>query len=187
MNDSRRIYLVRHGEAAASWGQSADPGLSELGHAQAKNSAAGLETQLGSADISLVSSPLLRAQETAIPLAKSLGREVLIDERFREVPSPVPLAERQDGLRGFMRQTWGEQDASLHDWRDSIVEAVQELPGSTVVFTHFLVINALVGWYTKRPETLVFWPDNASVTVLERTESALTVKTLGNEMATIVN
>ncbi|MDP5052718.1 MAG: histidine phosphatase family protein [Congregibacter sp.] len=187
MSDPHLIYLVRHGEAAASWGQSADPGLSELGHTQAKNAAASLELQLGSAGVSLVSSPLLRAQETAIPLARSLDRDVLIDERFREVPSPVSLTERQDWLRGFMRQQWQEQDASLHGWRDSLVQAVQELPGSAVIFTHFLVINALVGWYTKRPETLVFWPDNASVTVLERTDSVLAVKTLGQEMATIVN
>ena len=29
------IYLVRHGEAAASWGDHPDPGLSELGQKQA--------------------------------------------------------------------------------------------------------------------------------------------------------
>jgi len=35
------IYLVRHGEAAASWGESSDPGLSELGWQQAEDAAPG--------------------------------------------------------------------------------------------------------------------------------------------------
>ena len=30
-----KIFLIRHGEAAQSWDQSADPGLSELGKEQA--------------------------------------------------------------------------------------------------------------------------------------------------------
>jgi len=34
------IFLVRHGEAAASWGESPDPGLSELGRRQAEVAAA---------------------------------------------------------------------------------------------------------------------------------------------------
>lgn len=188
MSEAQLIYLVRHGEAAASWGESPDPGLSELGHQQAQAAAIHLKAQLQSPDVFLLSSPLLRAQETAIPLAHSLGREVCIDERFREVPSPVPLAERQDWLRGFMRQQWSEQEADLHSWRESIVEAVEELSGSAIIFTHFLVINALVGWYQKRSETLVFWPDNASVTVLEMHKSAGPgVKTLGDQMSTIVN
>ncbi|EED30977.1 phosphoglycerate mutase family protein [gamma proteobacterium NOR5-3] len=187
MSDSRLIYLVRHGEAAASWGQSADPGLSELGHTQAKVAADYLETQINAADMSLISSPLLRARETAMPLAERLGKSVAIDERFREIPSPLPLAERQDWLRGFMRQQWSEQPGGLHTWRDSMVQAVEALSGSTVIFTHFLVINALVGWYNKRAETLVFWPDNASVTVLECDAAGIRVKSLGDEMSTVVN
>ncbi|MFT4767391.1 MAG: broad specificity phosphatase PhoE [Glaciecola sp.] len=187
MSSTRLIYLVRHGEAAASWGQSADPGLSELGHAQAKATADSLEAQVSASEISLISSPLQRAQETATPLAERFGVAVSIDDRFREVPSPVPLEQRQDWLRGFMRQQWGEQQESLHSWRNSIVQAVEELPESTIIFTHFLVINALVGWYTQREETLVFWPDNASVTLLERSDSTIRVKTLGDQMSTVVN
>ncbi|WOJ96556.1 histidine phosphatase family protein [Congregibacter brevis] len=187
MSSARTVYLVRHGEAAASWGQSPDPGLSELGHAQAKKTAQQLEANLSEPGVTLMSSPLLRAQETAIPLATSLGLEVSIDERFREVPSPVPLAERQDWLRGFMRQQWHEQEPALHQWRQNIVEAVESLSGTTIVFTHFLVINALVGWYQKHEETLVFWPDNASVTLLDESTGSLAVSSLGEQMSSVVN
>ena len=122
-----------------------------------------------------------------MPLSERFGQAVAIDERFREIPSPVPLAERQDWLRGFMRQQWVEQPEGLHSWRNGLIDAVENLPQSTIVCTHFLVINALVGWYTQREETLVFWPDNASVTVLERNASKIRVRSLGHEMSTVVN
>ena len=34
-----KIYLVRHGKAMAGWGMEKDPGLDDLGHAQAKTAA----------------------------------------------------------------------------------------------------------------------------------------------------
>ena len=40
------IYLVRHGEAAASWAQATDPGLSEFGHEQARAAARLLRPRL---------------------------------------------------------------------------------------------------------------------------------------------
>lgn len=187
MSQLRTIYLVRHGEAAASWGQSADPGLSELGHSQAVEAARTLQIQLDGAPVTLISSPLLRAQETAAPLAAALGHNVLIDERFREIPSPVPLADRQAWLRGFMGEQWPDQHASLVAWRNDIVAAVEALESSAVVFTHFLVINALVGWFEQRQETLVFWPDNASVTVLDGAVGATRIRALGRQMQTKVN
>ncbi len=58
------IFLVRHGEAAASWGQASDPGLSELGIEQASAAAETLRPLLG-LETRLLSSPLKRACDTA--------------------------------------------------------------------------------------------------------------------------
>ena len=182
-----RIYLVRHGEAAASWGQSADPGLSELGCEQAVAAAKALEVLLANQTPTLISSPLLRAQETAQPLADARKQAVSIDERIREIPSPVPLAERQNWLRGFMQGRWAEQDSDLHQWREAALAAVMEAPASTIMFSHFLVINALVGLCDKREETLVFYPANGSITVLSRSDGKLVVERLGDEMESVVN
>ena len=84
------IYLVRHGEAAASWGQSADPGLSELGQQQAEQAASHLLATVPQ-DLQLISSPLARALETAQPLARALGKPITRNDIFREIPAPVPL------------------------------------------------------------------------------------------------
>jgi probable phosphoglycerate mutase len=183
----QRVYLVRHGEAAASWGQSADPGLSELGQRQAREVATRLEQELAEVAPLVLSSPLLRAQETARPFASSRDIDIRIDERFREIPAPVPLENRQNWLREFMRGRWGEQDAALHDWREGLIGALHELDRPAVIFTHFLVINTLVGSLEQREETLVFWPANASVTVLTEDSSGLRTERLGEEMQSVVN
>lgn len=179
------IFLVRHGEAAASWGQSADPGLSELGRAQALAAAAELQQHLA-ADALLLSSPLARAQETAAPLAHALSKKVVIDEVYREVPAPVPLAQRQDWLRSFMQQTWQEQPDTLHAWRDAAYQGLAELTSPAVIFTHFLVINALVGRVMQRSGICHFYPGNGSITHLRKDTDGFHLIALGNEMDSIV-
>jgi probable phosphoglycerate mutase len=188
MTASRRtVYLVRHGEAAASWGQSRDPGLSELGHEQARGTSSRLIEVLGGTGPTLISSPLARARETAAPLAEALSLEVTIDERVCEIPSPAPLAGRQEWLRAFMRERWSEQGAALHQWRCRILEALAELPDRAVVFSHFLVLNTIVGAQEERDETLVFWPANASVTVLRENAAGRWDVEPGEQMHSIVN
>ena len=181
------IFLVRHGEAAASWGQDPDPGLSTLGEQQAVATTKLLLPRMGS-NVALVSSPLLRAQETAQPLAQSLGLDISIDDAFREIPAPVPLGDRKTWLRGFMQQSWCDQPEELLKWRDSAREQLLELKTPTVVFTHFLVLNAIVGSILGHAETLYFWPDNASITHLAlQRDGTLELLSLGAQMDTVVN
>ena len=168
------IFLVRHGEAASSWGESPDPGLSELGLRQAVDVATQLR-QLLVEPVQMISSPLQRAKETAAPLSRLLRQGVREDEAFREIPSPVPLAQ------------WSEQGADLQAWRGKALGQLMELRQSAVIFTHFLVINAVVGHVLDRPQTLCFWPDNGSVTRLRLTGSSLELVTLGSEMETPIN
>ncbi|MEM9257147.1 MAG: histidine phosphatase family protein [Pseudomonadota bacterium] len=181
-----RIYLIRHGEAAASWSQSPDPGLSERGQEEARDAAERVARTLGP-DAAIVSSPLLRAQETAEPLAELLELPIHVDAGFREIPSPVPLAERQDWLRQFMRERWDQQSPELHRWRDQALTRLRAMPQPTAVFTHFLVINAVVGRLTGKAETLCCWPGNGSVTELALRDGALELVALGAQMDSVVN
>ena len=181
------IFLVRHGEAAASWSQASDPGLSELGQEQAEIAAQELLPLLSSR-VQLISSPLLRARETAAALASALGVVgVEIDDAFCEIPSPVPMQQRQAWLREFMQQQWEAQPESLQDWRAGMMGQLLGLQKQAVVFTHFLVLNAVVGKLQDRGETLCFWPDNASIVRLRHTGSALELVKLGRQMSTVVN
>ena len=83
-----KIFLIRHGEAAQSWDQSADPGLSELGKEQALEC---FNTLHGNEDLNkfnLVSSPLKRAQETSLHFKKNLDKKLYLDCLLYTSPSP---------------------------------------------------------------------------------------------------
>jgi broad specificity phosphatase PhoE len=180
------IFLVRHGEAAASWGESPDPGLSVLGLQQAELAAAALEQRVSENTV-LWSSPLQRAVETAGPLARIMRQTVREDAAFREIPAPVPLGQRQVWLRQFMQQKWHEQGEELITWRTAALHQLLALQQPAVVFTHFLVINAVVGHVLARDETLCFWPANGSITRLRHNGTKLELISLGEELTTLVN
>ena len=57
-----RVYLVRHGRASAGWDTDIDPGLDDLGRQQAEETAIILARL---SPMKLVSSPMLRCQQTA--------------------------------------------------------------------------------------------------------------------------
>ena len=85
MSDTTRILLVRHGQSRGNaesrfGGHSATP-LSDLGRAQAEATARALAAEGVTA---IYSSDLLRAVETARPLADALGLDVNSSEAFRE-------------------------------------------------------------------------------------------------------
>lgn len=180
------IFLVRHGEAAAGWTESNDPGLSELGRQQAAEAARQLMGRIPPG-IRLLSSPMQRARETAAPLAAALGTEPAIVEPFREIPTPVAMAERQTWLNRIARQSWNEQHAMVQDWRAALLAALQEIREPTVVFTHFMVLNAIVGALRDDDRVVTFLPDNASVTTLRGFGSDLQLAELGREFRTRVN
>jgi broad specificity phosphatase PhoE len=180
------IFLVRHGEAAARWHESDDPGLSELGRQQAADAARQLLEQIPQG-VRLLSSPLQRARETAAPLAAALGGEPTIAEPFREIPTPVAMADRQTWLNRIARQTWGEQEAMVQDWRQVLLDALRDIREPTVVFTHFMVLNVIVGALRGEDRVVSFLPDNASVTSLQGFGDRLELAELGRQFRTHVN
>ncbi|MDO3408160.1 histidine phosphatase family protein [Saccharibacillus sp. CPCC 101409] len=70
--------LIRHGLKVREIG---DVPLTEAGLAQARLAAGALRERKIAA---IVSSPLLRARETAVPLARETGRSAVVDDRLRE-------------------------------------------------------------------------------------------------------
>ncbi|MEL7312927.1 MAG: phosphoglycerate mutase family protein [Pseudomonadota bacterium] len=180
------IFLVRHAEAAADWGSDPDPRLSSLGREQAQSAATDLRTQLPP-DVDVLTSPMLRAQETAAPLAQVLNNTPIVDARFREVPAPVPFAERATWIREFFSQSWQVQPEPLHQWRAAILDALHGLTQPTVVFTHFVVVNTVVAAINNDDRTLIFRPDYTSTTRLVLDDDSLRLTSLGAERQSVVN
>ena len=162
-----RIYLVRHGRASAGWDTDIDPGLDDLGRQQAEETAIIL-AQLS--PMKLVSSPMLRCQQTAGFLsAKWDNANVTVDPLVTEIPSPdgYELGERIEWLRKAMAGTWGELGPRYTDFRDQVVNFVATREVDTVIFSHFIAINAVIGHCIKDDRLVIDSLDNASVTVVE--------------------
>ncbi|MBI2524875.1 MAG: histidine phosphatase family protein [Candidatus Rokubacteria bacterium] len=160
-----RLYLVRHGKAAASFAESEDPPLDPVGLAQAR----ALADRLGPlGPLRIVSSPMRRARETAAPLERLWGRPVRIEPAFSEIPSPgLALAERAQWLRTILPSRWPLVDRDLADWRTVLVKTLAALPEPTVVVSHYVAINAAVGAAVGDDHVTLFAPDTCSVTVLD--------------------
>ena len=179
-----KLYLVRHGQAQAGWGEDLDPGLSEIGLAQAKRAAEKL-APLGPLEI--ITSPLARARETAAPLAEIWKKLPCLEPRVGEIPSPTSNpSERLQWLIPVMAARWPSLGPELHAWRSGVLTALTELDSDAVVFTHFIAINAAVGQATASDRVVFFRPANGSITVLEVKKEILAVVELGEQAETRV-
>jgi broad specificity phosphatase PhoE len=180
-----KIYLVRHGQAASAWGLEKDPGLDDLGRSQAQAAAKKL-APLG--PLPIISSPRARARETAMPLAKTWHIEPAIEERVGEIrfPSETPV-DRVNWLKEVMVDQWPNLDQDLQQWRREVVEALLSIATDTVVFTHYIAINAAVSHATEDNRVISFRPDNASITILETDGDGLYLVERGVEADTRVN
>ena len=139
-----RIQMIRHGKAAAGWDGHPDPGLDALGQRQA---VAVAERLAGNGPVAVLSSPLARARETAAPIADRWDLDPIIEPRVAEIPSPTQdLAARSDWLRQAMAGSWSALDDTYREWRDEVVQSLVELGEDALVFSHFIAINAAVGY-----------------------------------------
>ncbi|TNF84283.1 MAG: histidine phosphatase family protein [Gammaproteobacteria bacterium] len=180
-----KVYMVRHGKAAAGFAGHADPGLDEVGRSQAEATAAML-ADLG--PLPIYSSPLARARETAVPLAERWSSEVIIEPRVAEIPSPTEdLAERAAWLREAMAGSWANLDGNLQTWRRELIDCILAMEEDSVVFCHFIAINVAVGGAENDDRMVIFSPDNGSVTTLSNDGGKLNVLELGRTAVTQVN
>ena len=180
-----RVYLVRHGRATAGWDVDPDPGIDELGRQQALAARDRL-APLG--PLALVSSPLRRCRETAAPLEAAWGVTARIDPAVAEIPSPegVAMSDRVEWLKAAMAGTWSELGGVYTEFRDGVAAAIAGLTEDTVVCSHFVAINAVIGAALGDDRLVIRSLDNCSVTVVEVTGGALTLVEGGHEADTLI-
>lgn len=179
------IYLVRHGKAAASFTDDVDPGLDNLGNRQAEEVC---ESLLQKMPLAVLSSPLLRAKETAAPFVSKTKLSVNIENRMSEIPSPdLSLQERGAWLGVVMEGLWSEQSSSLQIWKHELAQCLLSIKSDTVIFSHFVAINAAVSLAENSDQVLIFRPDNCSITEIETDGTSLRLIRRGQEANTKVN
>jgi broad specificity phosphatase PhoE len=182
-----RVLLVRHGRAAASFGEDRDPPLSEIGQAQAEAMALSLPPL---ESLTVVTSPLRRTRETAAAVERRFGVKARVEAAVAEVPSPpgttrepgsgtapstgppggsagpTSLAWRGPWLSDLLARRWEEVDPFVVEWRDRVLAALASLETDTVVVTHFVAINVAVGRATRDPRVACCQPDYCSRTAV---------------------
>jgi broad specificity phosphatase PhoE len=158
--------MVRHGRAAAGWDTDPDPPLDEIGRRQA---VAVAERLGGGTPVPIVTSPLRRCQETAAALAARWNVTPLVEVAVAEIPSPVGVAmgERVAWLRQAMAGEWATLGVRYTDYRDAVAAWIAARPEDTVVFSHFVAINAAIGAATGDDRLVIASLDNCSVTTFD--------------------
>ncbi|WP_231756872.1 histidine phosphatase family protein [Microbulbifer elongatus] len=185
-----KIVLIRHGEAAKS-PTDGDPGLTGLGRQQAMELAQDLQRQYpDGSGVRLISSPKARARQTAMPVSRLWRKPLIERDDFIEIPSPqgIPLAERGNWIQTFLDSDWGNLTSEQALWRTGLMRALSGLgkdsaAKTTLVFCHFLVINAVVAAIRKDERVTQFLADYTSQTRLnlDPDSGALSIEALGRE------
>ncbi|MGH9271826.1 MAG: histidine phosphatase family protein [Ilumatobacteraceae bacterium] len=162
------VRLVRHGRATGGWDATPDPGLDPVGEQQARL----LVERLGGLGAQRITcSPMRRCRETAAPLAAAWGVEPTVEPIVSEFPSPpgVPLGERVPWLRAAMAGRWSDLGGAWTDYRHAAIDHITTLATDrdSVVISHFVAINAVIGACVGDDRLVLRRLDNTSVTVVE--------------------
>jgi broad specificity phosphatase PhoE len=194
-DDARtQLYLVRHGEAESNatsrFGGWSPVPLTERGRRQAEAAARALATRLPTA---IISSDLVRARETAEPIAAACGLPLALDERLRERSVGVFDGLLFSEAEARYPEAWARMLARDPDAVPERAETVDQVfarvtaaidaivaahtGGRVIVVTHgialFHMFAHVVGLGSPRGSQRVFvLADNASVTHLEHRADA---------------
>lgn len=171
------LILVRHAQPLRiETGEGpADPPLSPLGRSQAEATARWLSGE--KIDL-VVASPLLRALETAAPIAEAYGVEATIEPEIaefdRDSPIYIPLEElkrtNDPRWQAMAQDRWHELvDVDPSEFQSRVVGAIERLafsnPGRRVVVVcHGGIINVYAGHILGLERYLWFEPAYASIT-----------------------
>jgi broad specificity phosphatase PhoE len=189
-----QLLLVRHALPLRSDpGEGSDPHLSEDGFEQAKR----LPQALARYPIArIVSSPQVRAIQTARPVADALGLEVDVDDRFAEYDRNLAVYIPIEQIREEYPQEWDrlaqghlpsevDEDAFLARVAGAVddVVAAADHADTVAVFSHGGVINVILHQVLGTARLLSFPIDYASVTRLRyaRTGTATVAEVNGTE------
>jgi len=169
------LLIIRHGLPVRidDAGGPADPALSTEGHEQARRLADWLRHEPITA---IVSSPMQRARQTAVPLAEAFGLEPVVDDELAEfdrgqhfyVPIEELKAARDPRYEALMRGEHLDSEVDPFTFRDVVTVAIERViegnrGGTVAVVCHGGVINAYASHVLGIDFPLFFQPHYTSV------------------------
>ena len=148
------------------------PASTIIGHGQADAVAERL-ARLG--PLSIVLQPAAALPRDRRSAGRCWGIAVSHRAAVAEIPSPegVAMADRVDWLREAMRARGPTSARATPTFRDGVVSASLRIDRDTVVFSHFVAINAAIGAAIGDDRLVIRSLDNCSVTVIDVVDGAL--------------
>ncbi len=172
-----RLVLARHGESEANVvGEFSNRGMKHPLTARGRAQASELAQRLAGAGIDrILSSPVLRARQTAEIVADALVRPVVVDERLREFDvgeyegsrDPAHWSEYDDVMSSWLelgdldgRVGGGESRREMLERMASLLDDAYAMPGTTLLLGHgglflctlpFLLDGLPAAWARARP------------------------------------
>jgi len=129
------VHLVRHGHVhnpdKVLYGRLPEFRLSDAGEEMARAVAAHF-TEVGADVTRVVASPLLRAQQTAAPIAEAFGLGVDTDDRLIEAANLYEGGPIQSGAKDFLhpRNWWMLRNPAKPSWGEPYVEQRERMWGA---------------------------------------------------------
>jgi 2,3-bisphosphoglycerate-dependent phosphoglycerate mutase len=136
-----RVFLLRHAESADPTifhGAESDVGLSELGQRQARTVARYLATV---SPRRLVSSAMLRARDTATPIARACGLDIHIEPALHERRVGALSGTPTGGSEGVWPDTLARWIAGDTDFAPPGAESYEDIRGRVLPVWHRLTAN----------------------------------------------
>ena len=166
-----RAVLIRHGESEANILRIVDDDvaakyhLTDIGKGQINYAL----TQLKKLKLDkVVSSPILRARESADIIAQQLQLEVEIDPDLREAGQGPKVQKGYDQLPPLYRNFTGQE--TWEDIATRMQNALNRHEGNAVVVSHALPIRCLISAYlgiTEEPSAFGIQVDTASMSCVD--------------------
>ncbi len=63
---------------------------------------------------------------------------------------------------------------------------MESLEKDTLIFSHFMTINAIIGWINSNEKVVSYYPNHCSITRIKKVGNQFFIKALGEELTTIV-
>ena len=96
------------------------------------------------------------------------------------------MRDRVTWLRLAMQGTWTDLGDRYTAFRDGVAAALRAFDVDTVVFSHFVAINAAIGAATGDDRLVIRSLDNCSVTVIDVVDGRLHLVEGGHEADTLI-
>ncbi len=169
------LIIIRHGRPeridaseVQATGVAADPGLTDVGLAQAEAMAAWLSMEQIDA---VYTSPMRRALETAAPLEKALGLTATVEpgiEEFDDGDGYIPMEEVKKDKAEWRKMMRGFDGADLSQFRATVTTAITNIIGNhrgetVALVCHGGVINAWAAHVLELERTMFFPPEYTSI------------------------